>query len=257
MNPRIAVLQTAALTTSPSGQIEDDGNVSNSFSRIKSSGILAFRQMLQTFFKVQLLKCFVNLDEVSLINFFVLIRMKSFRHFILSSMRELVFGLEDSLVSTLGTITGIAVGTQNTYVVILSGFVLIAAESTSMAAGSYLSSRSAEGAEDEWEKEQGRKKHHVKNHPIRGALVMWVSYVLGGFIPLAPYFFLSISRALLPSILLTVVSLFIVGAWSGIFTKRSFVRSGFEMVIVSLSAALIGYLIGRFISENFGVPIML
>jgi hypothetical protein len=29
------------------------------------------------------------------------------------------------------------------------------------------------------------------------------------------------------------------------------------MVIVSLSAALIGYLIGRFISENFGVPIML
>jgi vacuolar iron transporter family protein len=178
--------------------------------------------------------------------------MKSFRHFILSSMRELIFGLEDSLVSTLGTITGIAIGTQSTYIVILSGFVLIAAESTSMAAGSYLSSVSASEAEEEWNKEQRKKHHHVRNHPIRGAGVMWISYLLGGLIPIAPYFFLSTSEALLPSIFFTVVSLFLVGVWSAAVTKRSFLRSGLEMVIVSLSAAFIGYVIGRLVNVYFG-----
>lgn len=179
--------------------------------------------------------------------------MHSFRHFILSSMRELIFGLEDSLVSTLGTITGIAIGTQSTYVVILSGFVLIAAESTSMAAGSYLSSVSANNAEEEWDKERRKKRHLLSAHPIRGAAVMWVSYVLGGFVPLLPYLFLSTTQAILPSVVLTVISLFSVGVWSSLYTKRSVLRSGFEMVLISLSAALIGYVIGRMMSVYFGV----
>lgn len=60
-----------------------------------------------------------------------------------NSIREIVFGMEDSLVSTLGAITGIAVGTGDTFVVVLSGIVLIFAEALSMAAGSYLSSKSS------------------------------------------------------------------------------------------------------------------
>ncbi|PIQ67336.1 hypothetical protein COY25_03345 [Candidatus Uhrbacteria bacterium CG_4_10_14_0_2_um_filter_41_7] len=60
-----------------------------------------------------------------------------------ASIREIVFGMEDSLVSTLGAITGIAAGTGSTYVVILSGIVLIFVEAVSMTAGSYLSSKSA------------------------------------------------------------------------------------------------------------------
>jgi len=181
--------------------------------------------------------------------------MKSFRHFIVSTIRELVFGLEDSLVSTLGTITGIAIGTQSTYVVILSGLVLIAAESTSMAAGSYLSSRSAEDTRVEEGKKIGTKYVVEKGHPIRGAGVMLLSYILGGFVPLAPYFFLSTQQALLPSVLFTVVTLFLVGVWSSSYTRRSRMRSGFEMVIISVSAALIGYLIGLLVNHYFGVTV--
>ena len=59
------------------------------------------------------------------------------------NVRDVVFGLEDSLVSTLGTITGVAVGTHDAFVVILTGIVLVFVEAISMAAGSYLSSRSA------------------------------------------------------------------------------------------------------------------
>lgn len=60
-----------------------------------------------------------------------------------NNVREVVFGLEDSLVSTVGTITGVAVGTHDAFVVMLTGIILIFVEAVSMAAGSYLSSKSA------------------------------------------------------------------------------------------------------------------
>ncbi|MEK7451943.1 MAG: VIT1/CCC1 transporter family protein, partial [Patescibacteria group bacterium] len=161
--------------------------------------------------------------------------------------------LEDSLVSTLGTITGIAIATQSTYFVILSGLVLIASESTSMAAGSYLSSRSAEDAEQEEEKEEGKKFQREPTHPVSGAFVMFFSYLLGGLIPLGPYFLVSTRNAILPSVILTVVTLFLIGVWSSSYTKRSRTKSGLEMVVVSLSAAVFGYLISQLVNHYFGV----
>lgn len=57
-------------------------------------------------------------------------------------IRDAVFGTQDGLISTLGALTGIAVGTQDGRVVVLAGLVIIVVESLSMAAGSYLSSKS-------------------------------------------------------------------------------------------------------------------
>ena len=59
-----------------------------------------------------------------------------------SLIREAIFGLEDGMVSTMGAVTGIAVGTGNYFTVVLSGLVIIAVESISMSVGSYLSSKS-------------------------------------------------------------------------------------------------------------------
>jgi len=58
-----------------------------------------------------------------------------------SLIREVVFGMEDGMVSTLGAITGIAIGSQEQFIVLLSGFVIIGVESVSMGVGSYLSNR--------------------------------------------------------------------------------------------------------------------
>ncbi|MBI2443676.1 MAG: VIT1/CCC1 transporter family protein [Candidatus Magasanikbacteria bacterium] len=57
-------------------------------------------------------------------------------------IREVVFGMEDGMVSTLGALTGIAAASQQQFTVLLSGLVLIAVESLSMAVGSYLSNKS-------------------------------------------------------------------------------------------------------------------
>ena len=59
-----------------------------------------------------------------------------------ASIRELVFGIEDSLVSTVGVVVGVAAGAHDARIVVLSGAVLIVVEALSMAAGSFLSSKS-------------------------------------------------------------------------------------------------------------------
>ena len=59
-----------------------------------------------------------------------------------TKLRDAVFGTQDGLISTLGALTGIAAGTQNRDTVVIAGFVIIVVESLSMAAGSYLSSKS-------------------------------------------------------------------------------------------------------------------
>jgi len=61
---------------------------------------------------------------------------------ITSIIREIVFGMEDGMVSTLGAVTGIAAATGSHFTVVLSGLVVVAVESISMGVGSYLSNKS-------------------------------------------------------------------------------------------------------------------
>jgi predicted membrane protein (TIGR00267 family) len=182
---------------------------------------------------------------------------KTLRHEIVDSMREIVFGLEDSLVSTLGAITGIAVGTKSQYIVILSGIVILAAEAMSMAAGSYLSSKRAFEAEATYHHSDSADPIVEQPRPLRAGLVMGACYVVGGLVPLAFYFFLPVATAILPAIILSAAALFLVGYWAAGFTKTSKWKSGIEMTAISLAAALLGYLVGFGVSAFFGVDVVL
>lgn len=57
-----------------------------------------------------------------------------------SRIRELVFGVQDGLISTVGLLAGIQGATENTVVVIITGLTAMFSGAISMAAGSYLSS---------------------------------------------------------------------------------------------------------------------
>lgn len=156
-------------------------------------------------------------------------------------LREIIFGFEDSFVSTLGTITGIAAGTNNGHIVVLSGVVLIFVEAISMGAGSYVAAKTeAEVAEAH----HRRGAHAFREHPLMAGIIMFVSYVVGGAVPLLPYFFLAVTVALWPSVVLTIIALFLLGAWKSQYTKRSWWKSGMEMVAVCALAAGLGYVVG-------------
>jgi VIT1/CCC1 family predicted Fe2+/Mn2+ transporter len=157
------------------------------------------------------------------------------------SMREIIFGLEDGCVSTLGAVTGIAAGSGNSSTVILAGTVLIVVEAISMAAGSFLSSKAVLEV-------QGGNRAHSETVSVRAGVVMFFSYLIGGLFPLLPYIFLPVERAPIPSIFFTVLVLFLVGVWKARFVKRGALRSGLEMVFVSMAAAFAGFVVGRFVA---------
>jgi vacuolar iron transporter family protein len=55
-------------------------------------------------------------------------------------IRELVFGVQDGLISTVGLLAGVQGATESTAVVIITGLTAMFSGAISMAAGSYLSS---------------------------------------------------------------------------------------------------------------------
>jgi vacuolar iron transporter family protein len=82
---------------------------------------------------------------------------------IIGTIREVVFGMEDGMVSTLGAITGIAAATQDYFTVLLAGFVVVSVESISMAVGSYISSKSKRAIDERKLFEETEELH---NFPV-------------------------------------------------------------------------------------------
>jgi len=81
---------------------------------------------------------------------------------ILQSFREVVFGLEDGLVSTLGVVIGIAAATQDLRTIIISGLVVIFVEAISMGAGTYLSTKSEKELRQHFLNEEAEE---IAKHP--------------------------------------------------------------------------------------------
>jgi len=162
-------------------------------------------------------------------------------------LREIIFGLEDGIVSTLGVLVGIAVGTSNKQFVILSGLVVIFVESLSMAAGTYLSNKS----EMELHLSSDKKHplfslfHRHSSLPIKESFYMGISYVLGGLVSLSSFFFLNPLNATLAAIFLSSTTIFIMGFIKGRLAQINPLKSGLEMVLVSASASFIGYMVGK------------
>ena len=93
-------------------------------------------------------------------------------------LRDAVFGTQDGLISTLGALTGIAAGTQNREAVVIAGFVIVAVESLSMAAGSYLSSKSQR---EYLERLLREEEEEIKNEPEKERQEIWEMYRTRGY----------------------------------------------------------------------------
>src|SRR5215472_10854891 len=81
------------------------------------------------------------------------------------------------------------------------------------------------------------------------ALTIALSYVAGGLVPLAPYFFFKNNRAaLFGSVALTLIALAIFGYVKGRFTVKRPLRSAWQTVVVGGIAAAAAYAIARLIA---------
>ena len=83
----------------------------------------------------------------------------------------------------------------------------------------------------------------------RSALTIAGSYIAGGMIPLAPYFFVrSIHSALIVSVVVTLLALGVFGYVKGRFTVKKPLRSAWQTVIVGGLAASAAFLLAKLFS---------
>jgi predicted membrane protein (TIGR00267 family) len=83
-------------------------------------------------------------------------------------------------------------------------------------------------------------------HPLQNGISMGVAYVIGGTIALLPYIFIkNVPTAITYSVIITLISLFMLGAGTTRFSKRSWWKAGLEMLILASVAAGFGYGAGQ------------
>jgi vacuolar iron transporter family protein len=84
--------------------------------------------------------------------------------------------------------------------------------------------------------------------PLKVALVVGLSFLLGAFVPLIPYLIFSTKLlSIFFSAGVSLIFLFVTGGWKGKLSGRRLWKAGIEMLLVGAAAAAILYLIGRLI----------
>jgi VIT1/CCC1 family predicted Fe2+/Mn2+ transporter len=152
-------------------------------------------------------------------------------------VRNFIFGVEDSLVSTAGLVSGIAVAGVGTREVILSGIVLIFVEAFSMGVGALLSDNSAD--------EYRARRELPLSRSLAGSAVMFLSYFLAGSVVLLPYLLLDRETAFWSSIAISLGALFVLGAISARLSGTSLGKKGATMLLVGGAAIALGIVVGQ------------
>lgn len=150
-------------------------------------------------------------------------------------LRSVMFGIENSLISTVGLIAGMSIGTDQVRVVILGATVAIVIESVAMGVGEYLS--------DDAVQELDKIKRHPDN-PLFSGLFMTVAGTLAGLVPLAPVIFLKHPYSLVTSIFAALLILFLIGYVKGRVLKTTPIRGGIKIMIIGGLATGLGVIVG-------------
>lgn len=151
-------------------------------------------------------------------------------------LRTVIFGINDSLVSTVGFLAGISVAGVPRSTIILTGIIYALVEAFSMAMGDFLSEESAE---------EYMSHSNVSDRPsVIAAVLMFISCVFASLIPLIPYIIFTSSTALIVSVCLSILSLFIVGMLSARFSRLPMLWRGARMALLGGAAIVMGVAIG-------------
>lgn len=89
----------------------------------------------------------------------------------------------------------------------------------------------------------------IAGTPLKSALTMFGAFLLGGILPIIPFFFIHGFTALMIAIGVSITSSFIVGAIKSNMAKKSWIKGGIEMAGLGTGIALIGYGIGAELVE--------
>jgi VIT1/CCC1 family predicted Fe2+/Mn2+ transporter len=158
-------------------------------------------------------------------------------------LAEVIYGANDGIVTTFAVVAGVAGAALDPGIVVVLGVANLLADGFSMGMSNYLSRRSDIAYQDAVGDEDGGDP----KPPSRTAAVTFLAFVVAGWTPLFPYL-LSVRPLFEFSVVATAAAFFLVGASRTFVTRRGWLRSGTEMLVVGMLAAAVAYSVGAFLS---------
>ena len=102
--------------------------------------------------------------------------------------------------------------------------------------------------EDVWVGVMMAEEHQLipsnRQDALKSAIVVGVAAIVGSMIPLIPFLFLPVQTSIWVSLLISGLTLFVVGAYKARVTVGHPGKSGFEMAVIGIISALVGYIVG-------------
>lgn len=153
----------------------------------------------------------------------------------------MVLGLNDALVELTGTIAGMTFALTNTRLVALSGIITGVSATLSMAASNYLAER-ADG----------------NPNAFKSSLYTGIAYLITVVLLVTPYLIFDNEHyvmALGSMLVIVILIIFFFNYYISVAKDLPFKRRFIEMASISLSVAVISFLIGLVVKQFLGIDI--
>jgi VIT1/CCC1 family predicted Fe2+/Mn2+ transporter len=202
------------------------------------------------------------------------------------SVRDIVIGMSDGLTVPFALAAGLSGTVESSGIIITAGLAEVAAGAIAMGLGGYLErTREERETEEMPEREAAEVADVLRSYGLadenvatvvdsirankqrwvdfmmrfelgleepdpkrasRSAFTIALSYIAGGLVPLAPYFFIrTVHSALIGSVGVTLLALLIFGYIKGRFTTAKPFRSAWQTVVVGTLAATAAFVIAK------------
>jgi VIT1/CCC1 family predicted Fe2+/Mn2+ transporter len=165
------------------------------------------------------------------------------RHYI----RDLIYGANDGIITTFAVVAGVTGGNLSSGAILIVGVANLLADGLSMGVGNYLSIRShesARAAEDLPEEEAA---------PARHGFATLLAFVVAGAVPLFPYTApVAAEFRFMASVVLTLLTLFVVGSLRSLVTIDRWWTAGLEMLSLGILVAGAAYGSGALVAALIG-----
>lgn len=167
------------------------------------------------------------------------------KKFISIYIRDITYGAIDGAVTTFAIVAGVIGAKLSSQTILILGISNLIADGFSMGSSCYLSVKADMDIKDT------KKFEHT---PLLSGLFTFVSFIIIGSAPLIIFIFdyfypNTVSNPFFWSCIISALSFFLVGSSKSFFTKRAWLSSGIETLIIGGIAALVAYYTGSFLKQ--------
>jgi vacuolar iron transporter family protein len=198
-------------------------------------------------------------------------------------IKDVVIGMADGLTVPFALAAGLSGAVSNTSIITTAGIAEIVAGAIAMGLGGYLAGQTEVEHYDaelkreyeevervpETEKEEVKEvfaaygldenaqnlvvealsKDKDNNRARDSGLTIGLSYIVGGIIPLSPYFFLEDAHvALNYSVIVTLITLFVFGYFKSKVTDQDPIKGAFKVMLIGALAAGAAFYVAKLFS---------